>query len=487
MKKKAFYSLLLAVIFPAFLSAQDQGHAHGMSKSYTWPTEKGVLEKLDKWQDLKFGMIIHYGLYSELGIVESWSICAEEADWIPRDSTICYDEYKRQYWSTIDRFNPVKLDPESWARYGKEAGMKYVVFTTKHHDGFAMFDTKYSDFSITKGAFKDHPRSNIAKEVFNAFRNDGYMIGAYFSKPDWHSQYFWWDRYATPNRRVNYNIAKNPWRWKQFEKFTYNQIEELMNGDYGSIDILWLDGGWVRPERPGERERLGTSFLGAMEIDMDKIAAMARSYQPNLLMVDRTIAGKNENYQTPEQGIPDKQLNNPWESCITLGKDWGFTPNDPYKSSATVIHKLVEIVAKGGSLLLGIGPKPDGTLPNEVVDRLKGIGEWTSQNGKAIYGTRNAQVYNDGNTWFTQSKDGKKIYSITCLTEGEAIPETISWKGWEPKKGSAIRYVPTGQKVKWTKTNDGDIVITLPKGIKQGCAAVAFEVTPAPSKQLIAF
>lgn len=252
-----------------------------------------------------------------------------------------------------------------------------------------------------------------------------------------------------------------------------------MNGDYGSIDILWLDGGWVRPERPGERERLGTSFLGAMEIDMDKIAAMARNYQPNILMVDRTIAGKYENYQTPEQGIPTAQINNPWESCITLGNDWGFTPNDPYKSSATVIHKLVEIVAKGGSLLLGIGPKPDGTLPTEVVDRLKGIGEWTSKNGKAIYGTRNTQIYNDGNTWFTQSKDGKKIYSITCLTEGEAIPETISWKGNEPKKGSAIRYIPTGQKVKWSKADDGSIVITLPKGIKQGYAAVAFEMTPA--------
>lgn len=476
MKRLLIYLLPLLAAMPGKTIAQT--FVHGRSSTYTWPSDKSVLEKLDKWRDLKFGMIVHYGLYSEWGIVESWSICAEKADWIPRDSTIRYDDYKRQYWSAIDRFKPEKLDPESWARYGKEAGMKYLVFTTKHHDGFAMFDTRESDFNITKGAFKNHPRKNVAKEVFNAFRNEGYMIGAYFSKPDWHSQYYWWDRYATPNRNVNYNINKNPWRWEQFRKFTYNQIKELMNGDYGSIDILWLDGGWVAPSKPGDEQRLGRNYRGSQDVDIPRIAAMARGYQPGMLVVDRMIAGEYENYQTPEQGIPNTQLDNPWESCITLGKDWGFTPNDPYKSSAVIIHKLAEIVAKGGSLLLGIGPKPDGTLPAEVVDRLKSIGEWTSKNGKAIYGTRNAQVYNSGDTWFTQSKDGKKVYAITCLKEGESIPQTISWKGNEPKAGSAVRYLPTGKKVKWRKINDG-IEVTLPANLPSGQPAVAFEIIPA--------
>ena len=250
--------LSLTVIVSLLVNnCQAQTYAHGRSSSYVTPTDPQVLEKLDKWQDQKFGMLIHYGLYSQLGIVESWSICSEEENWIPRDSTITYDEYKRKYWNTINEFKPEKLDPESWAKYGKQAGMKYVVFTTKHHDGFNMFDTQQSDFSVTKGAFKNHPRKNVAKEVFNAFRNEGYMIGAYFSKPDWHSQYYWWDRYATPNRNNNYSIEKNPWRWNKFKEFTYNQIEELMNGDYGAMDILWLDGGWVRKVRPTDAERQG--------------------------------------------------------------------------------------------------------------------------------------------------------------------------------------------------------------------------------------
>ncbi|NDV58679.1 alpha-L-fucosidase [Bacteroides sp. 519] len=459
--RKHLLTSLLALLLP--LTGIAQTFTHGRSSSYTWPKDELIVKKLDKWQDLKFGMLIHYGLYSELGIVESWSICAEEADWIPRDSTIAYDEYKRNYWKTIDRFKPEKLNPEAWAQYGKKAGMKYVVFTTKHHDGFNMFDTKYSDFSITKGAFKNHPRRNVAKEVFNAFRNEGYMIGAYFSKPDWHSQYYWWDRYATPNRNVNYKIDKNPWRWEQFKKFTYNQIEELMNGDYGAMDILWLDGGWVAPPR--------------QDIDMRKIAAMARSYQPGLLVVDRTVAGEFENYQTPEQGIPHEQVNNPWESCITLGIDWGWTPHQKYKSSANIIHKLTEIVAKGGSLLLGIDPKPDGTLADVVMERLTEIGEWTSKNGKAIYETRTTPVYNDGNTWFTQSKDGKIRYAITCLEEGKPLPEKIIWKGNEPKKGSSIKYIPTGKSVKWQKTANG-IEITLPKNLPANQPAVAFEFKP---------
>lgn len=471
MKTKVLPFLLMSAL--AIPSAFSQTFTHGISDSYTPPTDPKVIEKLDHWEDQKFGMLIHYGLYSQLGIVESWSICAEEEDWIPRDSTIVYDVYKRKYWDAINEFNPTRLDPDSWAKYGKQAGMKYVVFTTKHHDGFNMFDTKQTDYSITHGAFKNDPRSNVAKEVFNAFRKQGYMIGAYFSKPDWHCQYYWWDRYSTPNRNVNYSIDNNKWRWNKFKEYTYNQIQELMNGDYGSMDILWLDGGWVRPSREGEAQRLGKAYKGSQDIDMPRIAAMARSYQPGLLVVDRTVPGEFENYQTPEQGIPHEQLSNPWESCITLGRDWGYTRHEQYKSAAAVIHKLTEIVAKGGNLLLGVGPAPDGTLPDEVISRLKEIGEWTSRNGEAIYNTRITPVYNDGATWFTQSKNGTKIYAIYCLEEKKPLPKTIVWKGNEPAKGDKIVFVQTGKPVSWKKTAQG-IQVTVPAGLPANQPALAF-------------
>lgn len=445
------------------------------SKSYTPPSSPKILTRLDKWQDLKFGIIIHWGLYSELGIVESWSICSEEEDWIDRDNTIPYDTYKRNYWATIDKFNPVNFDPAMWAKESKNAGMKYVVFTTKHHDGFCMFDTKQTNFSITHGAFGTDQRSNAAHEVFNAYRNENFMIGAYFSKPDWHSQYYWWDKYATPNRHNNYDIRKNAWRWEEFKNYTYKQIEELVNGDYGKIDILWLDGGWVRPARKNDAKRMGRAYKGEQDIDMLKIASMARSYQPEILIVDRTVQGEFENYTTPERGIPDTQLNYPWESCITLGNDWGYTITDQYKSAQKIIHTLVEITAKGGNMLLGIGPKGDGTFPDIVTERLRKIGEWTSKNGEAIYNTRPTPNYADSSNhiWFTQSKDGNIIYAIACLAENLPIPEKIIWNGNAPHKNGEVTLLQTGEIVSWEKTMDG-IEVKVPKGLPKDLAALAF-------------
>lgn len=447
--------MLLMLCLSIFGKLQAQ-FAHGISSSYVWPTDSLVKQKLDQWQDQKFGMIIHWGLYAIPGIVESWSLSSEDEDWIPRDSTIPYVEYKKWYWSLADQFNPVKFDPVQWAKAGKAAGMNYLVFTTKHHDGFCMFNTKETDYSIAKGPFKDNPRADVAKYVFEAFRNQNYMIGAYFSKPDWHSDHYWWQRYATPTRNNNYDVRRHPWKWDLFKQFTYNQIEELMTR-YGSIDILWLDGGWVAPVSEEEQKINHWS----QDIDMPKIAAMARQNQPGILVVDRTVHGPYENYQTPEQQIPPTQLPFPWETCMTLGKDWGFVPDQSFKSSRKVIHSLIEVVAKGGSLLLGVGPSPEGLLPDEVVKRLEEIGQWTSQNGEAIYGTRITEHYNEGNIWFTQSKDAKNKYALVCLQENENIPATIQWTGNIPQKGTKMIMLHTGKIVKW-KQEGNTIKVTLP-------------------------
>ena len=439
-----------------------QQNVHPQSAHYVWPEDPKVKQKLEQWQDQKFGMIIHWGLYAVPGMIESWALCSE--DWIERDSTVSYDDFKKWYWGLSKEFNPVRFKPEQWAKAGRSAGMKYLVFTTKHHDGFCMFDTKETDFSIARGTFRDNPKADVAKFVFDAFRKEEFMIGAYFSKPDWHSEYYWWPKYATADRNNNYDIRKHPWRWNKFKQYTFNQISELMH-NYGSVDILWLDGGWVRPlETVNDEVRSWGANIPAwsQDIDMPRIASMAREAQPGLLIVDRTVHGAFENYQTPEQKIPEKQLQNPWESCMTLGDAWGYVPNDKYKSAARVIHSLVEVVAKGGNLLLGVGPGADGLVPEQAVKRLEEIGDWVSKNGKAIYGTRWTEVYNDGDTWFTQSKDGNTKYALVCIKENTSPPQVIKWKGNIPRKGSKMVFLPGGKTVKWTE-KDGTVSVFLPR------------------------
>ena len=477
MIRKFTVLLTLAFCMPA---ANAQQNVHQQSTTYQWPTDAAVKAKLDKWQDQKFGMIIHWGLYAVPGIIESWELCNE--DWINRpDSNQSYDEYKKWYWGLKKDFNPVNFDPESWAKAARDAGMKYLVFTTKHHDGFCMFDTKQTDFKISNGPFAANPKADVAKYVFDAFRKNGFMIGAYFSKPDWHSENYWWPKYATADRNNNYDIRRYPWRWNKFKDYTYNQIGELMH-NYGSVDILWLDGGWVRPlETVTDEVRSWGASIPAwsQDIDMPKIAAMARTAQPGLLVVDRTVHGPYENYQTPEQRIPEKQLDHPWESCMTLANNWGFVPNDKFKSATTIIHSLAEVVAKGGSLLLGIGPKPDGTLPAEATERMEEIGKWTSINGEAIYNTRITKDYHAGNTWFTQNKNGTLRYAIVCMEEGKDLPATLSWQTNVPAAKSKIKLLQTGEYVKWKVTGEG-VTITLPKSVAgKSYPALAFTFTPA--------
>lgn len=456
---KQFKLMMLGLALSAGFTTQIQAqeaqsfvHQQSNTEDYVWPTDPQVLTKLKHWQDQKFGVLMHWGLYSVPGIVESWSICSE--DWIVRERKPTYEEDKAWYWSQKDSLNPVNFDPSKWADVMKKAGMKYMIFTTKHHDGFCMFDTKYTDFSIAHGPFGKDPRHNIAKEVFNAYRNKGFMIGCYFSKPDWHSKWFWNPYYATPNRRINYKKQQHPDWWQNYRKFTQNQLNELTT-DYGNIDILWLDGGWITGD----------------EIGLDTILVDARKRNPGMISVDRTIRGKNENYQTPEQGIPAKQLDIPWESCITLSHAWGWTPNAKFKSPNKVIGILSEIVAKGGCLALGVGPKADGTLQPEVVNTLLRIGSWLNKNGQAIYSTVNAAHYNDGKVWFTADKNGKTLYAIYALEDGEKTPKTITWTENKPK--GKLVLLQNGKSVKYT-VKGNQVTVTLPSGLKNEPLAFKF-------------
>ena len=439
------------------LSALAQNSfVHEKSDGYEWPDDPQVLEKLDRWQDLKFGVLMHWGIYSVPGIVESWELCNE--DWIVRPEGSTYEGFKQWYWGLAKEFNPVDFDPGKWAEVFKDAGMKYMIFTTKHHDGFCMFDSEYTDYSIAKaGPFASDSRRDVAKHVFDAFRAEAFMVGAYCSKPDWHCEWFWNPYYATPNRMFNYKIDMHPDWWENYVAFTRNQLGEITGGRYGKLDILWLDGGWSRGDQVG----------------LDEILPEARKVSPGLISVDRTIQGRNENYQTPEQSVPERQIAHPWESCITLGHAWGWVPDQNWKTARRIIGILAEITAKGGCLALGVGPTSNGIIQEEAVAILKEIGSWMRRRGEAIYGTRITDNYNDGKIWFNTSKDGKTLYAIYALPDGENLPTELTWSGNIPK--GKVTFLNNGKNVKAT-IKDGTVSVKCPKGLADEPVALKFNL-----------
>lgn len=457
---------------------------HAQHKKYVKPSDPAVVQKLEEWQKLKFGLFMHWGTYSQWGIVESWSICPEDEDWTKRRGPHAnnYFEYVKAYENLQTTFNPVKFAPEKWVAAAKDAGMKYMIFTTKHHDGFAMFDTRESDYKITdkKTPFSSNPRSNVTKEIFNAFRKDGFAIGAYFSKPDWHSKDYWWPYFPPKDRNVNYDPIKYPEKWQSYKKFTYNQIRELMS-EYGRVDILWLDGGWVRPLSTKDTTvEWQKTIKTEQDIDMKSIAEMARSYNPGMLVVDRTVTGEYENYTTPEQEVPHELLPYPWESCITLGNSWSYVPGDKYKSAKTVVQILIRIVARGGNLLLNIGPGPDGDWDPIAYSRLKEISAWMKVNAESIHDTKPLAPYESGNIYFTQSTDEKNAYAF-YLSDADQLrlPDQVVIKGFVAPAKTKITLLGTGAALKW-KSENGNTIIEVPKLVQSkwnGNYAAVFKIS----------
>ncbi len=459
------------IILSFLISISIFSQAIHEDERYVSETDPLVLQKLDEWQSKKFGLLMHWGAYSQWGIVESWSLCPEDYGWCKRtkgENPQNYFEYKKEYEGLKNTFNPIKFNPEKWSKAANAAGMKYMVFTTKHHDGFSMFDSKYTDYKVTDPAcaFSSNPRSNITKEIFNAFRNDDFWVGAYFSKPDWHHENYW-DPYFPPlDRNVNYDPELYPEKWQKYVNFTHNQILELLT-DYGKVDILWLDGGWVSKASQDELdsfftkklEETKTGFLKhkqvSQDIKMDELVVKARQKQPGLIVVDRAVYGKNQNYLTPENRVPEKTLPYPWESCIISGGGWSYTPDAKYMSGRQGIHMLIDVVAKGGNLLLNIAPGPEGEWQQGAYDLLEEYGAWMNVNSSAIYNTKPIAPFKENNICMTQNKGGN-VFLFYLAEEGEyKIPSEIIVKSINPKKGTRISMLGSKKRLKWEKLEAG--------------------------------
>jgi len=397
---------------------------HGCSREdqYVRPKDPLIQERLEWFQDQKLALMMHFGLYSQMGICESWPLSNEDAEWSRRDVVWEKDPeaFREQYVNLNKSFNPVCVDPDAWAEMASRNGFKYLIFTTKHHDGFCMFDTQQTDYRITSPdcPFHTNKHANLTKSVFDAFRRKGIAIAAYFSKPDWHCPWYWADGMELPVghwRNPTYDPAKRPDVWDKYVDFTHRQIMELMT-DHGRIDILWLDGGQVAPQN-------------GQDVRLSEVVRRARELQPWLLTADRTVGGENENYITPEQSVPSEPIHVPWESCVTVGKAFSFRFDEQYKTPRQLVHLLIDVVCRGGNLALNIAPQPNGMLPAAAVRAVDGMGTWLRANGEAIYGTRMTTPNECGTVAFTKKQDA--VYALVRLSEQEKLGESlvIPWPG----------------------------------------------------------
>ena len=426
---------------------------HGCSREdeYVRPDDPLVQEKLEWFQDQKLALMMHFGLYSQLGICESWPLSDGDAEWSRGgiDWETDGKAFRAQYEGLKKSFNPVRLQPEVWADIAKRDGFKYVILTTKHHDGFCLFDTQYTDYKVTSPEcpFHTHKHADIVKAVFDAFRAKGLGIAAYFSKPDWHCPWYWAEGMEKPvafNRNPTYDPKARPEVWEQFVRFTHGQMMELVR-DYGPLDILWLDGGQVGPQN-GQDIRL-TEF-------MEK----ARKITPGLLSADRTIGGPNENYITPEQSVPTAPISVPWESCVTVGTAFSYRFDEQYKTPRQLVHLLIDVVCRGGNLALNIAPQPDGRLPAPAVRAVDQMGEWLKENGEAIYGTRVSSPNEQGITAFTRK--GNIHYAFVRLPEGEGLKDRLLLP-W-PHPVNRVTLLSLNAPIPFETTEDG-LLVSIPE------------------------
>ncbi|MCL2814302.1 MAG: alpha-L-fucosidase [Oscillospiraceae bacterium] len=417
--------------------------------NYVRPEDPAVLQKLEWFRDQKLALMMHWGPYAQWGIVESWALSDEDAVWSRSgvDWETSGKDFKRDYFNLNKTFNPVRFQPELWADLAKDNGFRYLIFTTKHHDGFCMWDTKYTDYKITAPScpFHSHHYADVCGHLFEAFRRRGLGIAAYFSKADWHVPYYWAENQARGtfmNRNPSYDTAEKPELWEKFVQFTHSQVLELVR-NYGKIDVLWFDAGQVRKEN-------------GQDIRIEELMEKARKVQPWLLSADRTCGGICENYVTPEQCVPEKPLDIPWESNVTMGKSFSFAYDDEYKSPKELIHLLIDVIAKGGNLALNVGPQPDGRLPKPAIERMKAIGKWLKVYGEAVYATRTCAPYRTGKFAFTQSADKKKAFAFYMPDDKERPADIVI--PFTDKKAERIENMKTKENIVFETSEKGYIL-----------------------------
>lgn len=409
--------------------------------------QDSIQQKMGWFEDAKLGIFIHYGIYAVNDVSESWSFHNKQVTW-------------PAYMSQLSGFTASKYDPTAWANLFKEAGARYTVITTKHHDGVALWDTKEKHYDVIRNT---PAKKDLIDPLVNALRKNNIKVGAYFSLIDWsHPDY---PGFLKDSSR--YKVANKPARWKKFQGFFQNQLSELSTRF--NPDLWWFDGDWEH---------------SAEEWESSKVRANLLARNPATIINGR-LQGYGD-YETPEQNFPVTRPSFKWwELCMTTNDNWGYRKSDTnWKTPYEVISIFVDAVSNGGNLLLDIGPKQDGTIPDEQVHILKELGAWNTRNGSAIFNTIGGipQGHFYGPT--TLSKDsttlylflhGKtsgpvmvkgldnKIVSIEVLGNGATLKSKVVGKiSWSPVPGLVYIDVPATTLDKYITV----LKVTLDKPVK---------------------
>lgn len=347
----------------------------------------------------RFGMFIHWGLYA----------MPARHEWIKTMECIPEEKYDKYF----EYFNPDLYDANDWAKQAKAAGMKYAVFTAKHHEGFSMWDTAYSDYKVTNTPAK----RDLLKEYVEAFRAQGLRVGFYYSLLDWHHPHYPID-VKHPRRDDEDALEQNQGRdMKIYAQYMRDQVKELLTG-YGDIDIIWFD--FSYPDEHGQGDKAWMRGKGKEDWEAEKLIGLVRSLQPNIIINNRTDL--DQDLWTPEQYQPVEWLKHPqtgelvtWEACQTFSGSWGYYRDEQtWKSPKMLIEMLVNTVALGGNLLMNVGPTARGNFDSRAKEALKVYARWMEVNSRAIYGCTMAQeelcALLPKDCRFTQSEDGKRLY-----------------------------------------------------------------------------
>lgn len=389
--------------------------------------------RLDWFKNAKLGIFIHWGYYGVNGITESWSMYHKK---------ISYQDYMQQG----ERFTANKYNPEEWAELFKKIGAQYVVMTTKHHDGVALWDTKLSHLNVVD---KTPAKRDLVAPYAKALRKNGLKVGLYYSLCDWsHPDYD--VVFPRPNTKKDYpqKGQKKMASWERFVLFYQGQMRELSS--QFNPDLYWFDGDWEKSEEQWRSKALKDSLL---------------NWNPSVIVNSRL--NQYGDYKTPEQGIPVVRPDGPWEFCMTMNDNWGYYPSDTnYKPVSQIIRTFVEVISNGGNLLLNIGPKPDGTIAKEQKERLESLGLWINKHKTAVFETTAGLPYGHFYGPTLVSKDRKKIY--LCLFDDPK--NYIQLKGIQ-NKVTSIKVLGGSEKLTFKRNGGaawnnipGILRIAVPKG-----------------------